>query len=142
MSVEAKTRKVRVDQLVLSSNLPAEYRRAMLGMTYRVSSFSSVPESLIQDYIAAHPPIGVMDGKSFHVISNVRTLVLKSFLPADTRIRVIVDEAAGQSDVVWVSAQRELLNLMVFAMDSKYYAQAVAALWDMALCRDLSLIHI
>ncbi|MEP1215078.1 MAG: hypothetical protein ABJM11_00015 [Marinobacter sp.] len=136
MSVGFTTRTVRVDQLVLSSKLPADYRRALLGMTYRVSSFSSMPESLIQDYIAAHPPVGVMDGKNFHVISNVRTLVFKPFLPGDTRIRVIVDEAAGRSGLEWASAQRELLNLMVFAMDSKYYAQAVAALWDMALCRD------
>jgi hypothetical protein len=75
-----KTVKVKIENLVISPSLSPEYRRMLLGLTYRVSSFAQIPEPLLLDYIMAHPPIGKKVGHQFHVVANIRTLALKPFL--------------------------------------------------------------
>ena len=136
MTDEFKTKKVRVDHLILSPSLSAEYRQMLLGLTYR-AWLSGVPEQMLLDYATAHPPIGVM-GKDgyFHVISNVRTLAIKPHLPPETRIRVIKDNTVKQPDVELVSAQREMLNLIVNAIEGKQYTYAIAALRKVVVKND------
>jgi len=131
MSDEVKARKVRVDQLVLARDLSPDYRRLLTGLSYRKSSFSEVPEPQLLDYIVAHPPIGRMEGKEFHVFCNVRTLAIKPFLPGDRRIRVIEEKKGDRSCIESESAYRELLNLVVSEMKSTEYVRAVAGLGDL-----------
>ena len=73
-----------------------------------------------------------MDGEYFHVISNIRTLGIKPFLPENAQIRVIVDETLCQSDIELISVQRELFNLIVFSMNGQMFASALAGLWDVS----------
>lgn len=128
MTDEFKTKKIRVDALILSPGLPASYRQMLLGLTYR-ASLSGVPEQMLLDYAMAHPPIGVMgDDDYFHVISNVRTLAIKPHLPPETRIRVIEDNTVKKANAELISAQREMLNLIVSAIEGKHYTYAIAAL--------------
>lgn len=134
--MELKTAQVKIEDLVISSSLSVEYRRTILGLTYRVSSFSLIPEPMLLDYITAHPPIGKKVGKAFHVVANLRALALKPFLPGDTRVRVIVGDHADWSDAVLVSAYRELINLIISGMVNKQYQYAVVALWESFLQGD------
>jgi len=128
MTDEFKTKKVRVDALILSPGLSANYRQMLLGLTYR-AWLSGVPEQMLLDYVMAHPPIGVMgDDNYFHVISNIRTLAIKPHLPPETRILVIEDNTVKKANVELISAQREMLNLIVNAIEGKYYTCAIAAL--------------
>ena len=136
MTDEFKTKKIRVDALILSPGLPASYRQMLPGLTYR-ASLSGVPKQLLLDYVMAHPPIGVMgDDDYFHVISNVRTLAIKPHLPPETRIRVIEDNTVKQPDVELVSAQREMLNLIVNAIEGQHYTYAIAALRKVVVKND------
>lgn len=128
-----KTAKVKIENLVISPSLSPEYRRMILGLTYRVSSFAQIPEPMLLDYIMAHPPIGKKVGEQFHVVANVRTLALKPFLPGDTRIRVIEDDHAERPDIVAASAYRELINLIISGMTNQQYQYAVVALWELFL---------
>jgi len=66
------------------------------------------------------------------VISNIRTLGIKPFLPENAQIRVIVDETLCQSDIELISVQRELFNLIVFSMNGQMFASALAGLWDVS----------
>ncbi|MHA7925411.1 MAG: hypothetical protein ACX936_09435 [Marinobacter sp.] len=131
-----KAAKAKIADLVISPSLSPEYRRTILGLTYRVSSFPQIPEPMLLDYILAHPPICKKVGKNFHVVANVRTLALKPFLPGDTRVRVIVDDAADRSDIVVASACRELINLIISGMTNQQYQYAVVALWELFLKAD------
>lgn len=131
-----KTAKVKMENLVISASLSAEYRRTILGLNYRVSSFARIPEPMLLDYITAHPPIGKKVGTEFHVVANVRTLALKPFLPGDTPIRVIEDDDADRPDIVLTSAYRELINLIISGMMNKQYQYAVVALWELFLKQD------
>ncbi len=131
-----KTAKVKIEELVISPSLSPSYRRTILGLSYRISSFSRIPEPILLDYIMAHPPIGKKVGKEFHVVANVRTLALKPFLPKATRIHVIVDDEADRQDIVVASAYRELINLIISGMTSKQYQYAVVALWELFLKSD------
>jgi len=131
-----KTAKVKIEDLVISPSLSPEYRRTILGLTYRVSSFSLIPESMLLDYVMAHPPICKKVGKTFHVVANVRTLAIKPFLPGDTRVRVIVDDEAERSDILVASAYRELINLIISGMTNQQYQYAVVALWELFLKAD------
>jgi hypothetical protein len=136
MTNQFKMKSVSLDRLILSPDLSADYRHVLLGLTYRASLLSELPEQFLIDYVMAHPPIGVMVGKNFHVTANVRTLALKPFLPEKTRIRVIVNDVADLPDVEFVSAQREMLNLIVNAIEGKHYTYAIAALRDVVVKND------
>lgn len=131
-----KTKKVRVDRLVLSPHLPAEYRRMLLGLMYRASMFSMLSEQLLIDYVITHPPVGTVgpDGQ-FYVTSNIRSLAIKPHLPPDTRILVLIDTGTQRIDLELISAQRELLNCIVPAMKGDSYEHTLVALWDVVIRR-------
>lgn len=131
MSVDVKVKKVRVGQLVLSPNLSPEYRRTILGLNFRVSSFSQVPERRLMDFLTAHPPIGRFEGGVFQVSGNFRSLAIKPFLPAETQITVIEETRGGGSHIEFDSAHRELLSLVVYGMRGPEYARSIAAVWDL-----------
>jgi hypothetical protein len=131
-----KTTEIEMSKLVISPSLSAEYRRTILGLTYRVSSFSRIPEPMLLDYMLAHPPIGKKAGKEFHVVANVRTLALKPFLPGETQVTVIEDKHADQPNIVLASAYRELINLVISGMVNKHYQGAVVRLWESFLKED------
>jgi hypothetical protein len=132
-----KTKKMRVDKLTLSPHLPAEFRHTLLGLTYRASMFTKLPTQLLIDYMMTHPPVGTLgaDGQ-FYVTSNVRSLAIKSHLPPDTRILVLIDAGNQQKDLEFIAAQRELLNCIVPAMKRDSYEYALVALWDVVLNGD------
>lgn len=132
MANNHKVMTVRVDQLILSPELSVDYRHVLTSLRYRSNSFSSIPHDILLEFIMAHPPIGYMDGEYFHVISNIRTLGIKPFLPENAQIRVIVDETLCQSDIELISVQRELFNLIVFSMNGQMFASALAGLWDVS----------
>jgi hypothetical protein len=134
MTDQFKTKKMRVDRLTLSPHLPAEYRRMLLGLMYRASMFSQLPQQLLIDYVMTHPPVGTLgaDGQ-FYVTSNVRSLAIKSHLPADTRILVLIDTGTQRTDLEFIAAQRELLNCIVPAMKGDSYEYTLVALWDVVI---------
>lgn len=134
MKDKFKMKKLKLGDLKLSPDFPSEYRSMLLGLAYRSSYFSDVPEQLLIDYIIAHPPVGVIgDDEKFYVTSNIRSLAIKPFLPSDTKILVMVDISSQPNDLMFVSAQREILNCVVPAMERKLYSRAVAALWSVIL---------
>lgn len=107
MSNRFQSKEIKVNQLMLSPQLTAEYRLMLLGFVYYAKLLSELPEKFLVDYMIAHPPFGVMakDGQ-FHVTSNVRTLAVKPHVPPDTKILVIVDLSTHESDLNFVAAQR------------------------------------
>lgn len=101
----------------------------MLAFFSQAKALAEVPEQLPVDHMMAHLPVGSYGpDQMFHVTSNFRVLVLRSYLPPKNKVPVMVDKDSEGSDLKLLSAQRDLLNCIVSTLKSRECYRTLAAL--------------